>query len=123
MLTSKRVIATTTVGCLCGLICMAMACSNPDTEEPVSTMLKWSIVIGRTMMGFTIGISALRLKWWLHGIVLGIVCSIPMAIPVAEDLAIAVGTIVMGIIYGFLIELITSKFLKSPPVGLSIQND
>jgi hypothetical protein len=69
------------------------------------------------MMGFMIGISALRLTWWLHGIVIGLISSIPMAIPVLSITAIAIGTMVMGMVYGFLTELITSKLFKAKPAG------
>jgi hypothetical protein len=64
-------------------------------------------------MGFTIGISAFRMSWWLHGIILGLITSIPMAIPVMDQMGIFFGTFVMGMIYGFLTELITTKLFKS----------
>ena len=97
---------------------MTLASTNPNTTEPLSSETKWLIILSRTLMGFMIGISALRMSWWLHGIVLGIISSIPMAIPTLDRLSIAIGTVVMGIIYGFLTELITSVLFKSKPVGL-----
>jgi hypothetical protein len=57
------------------------------------------------------------MPWWLHGIVLGLVASIPMAIPVLHDPKIYIGTFVMGALYGFLTELITSLLFKAKPVG------
>jgi len=69
-------------------------------------------------MGFTIGVSALRLGWWLHGIVIGIIASIPMAFSVLDKTDILISTIIMGLIYGFLTELITSILFKAKPVGL-----
>lgn len=113
MLTTKRVLIATLCGFIFGLICMCMASSNPNATEPVTNMVKWSIILGRTLLGFTIGISALRISWWLHGIVLGAVLSIPMAIPIMDRPGIAVGTIVMGILYGFLTETITTKIFKA----------
>ncbi|MBN2007742.1 hypothetical protein JW960_00185 [candidate division KSB1 bacterium] len=118
MLTSKRVIIATICGFICGFICMTMASSNPNPTAPITTAVKLSILIGRGMMGFTIGISALRLRWWLHGIILGIICSIPMAIPVMDNMGIFIGTFVMGVIYGLLIELVTSVLFKSKSVGM-----
>jgi hypothetical protein len=117
MLTSKRVIIATICGIICGFICLGLASSNPDPTAQLTTVVKLSIVLGRTMLGFTIAISALRLSWWLHGIVLGIICSIPMAIPVLPDMNIFVGTFVMGIIYGVLIELVTSVLFKAKAIG------
>ncbi|MBD3224220.1 MAG: hypothetical protein GF313_05785 [Caldithrix sp.] len=114
----KRVLVATLCGILFGLVCMMLAASNPDPAQPVTASTKWLIVLSRTMMGFMIGISALRLSWWLHGLVLGLIASIPMAIPVFNEPSIAVGTVGMGIVYGFLTEWITTKVFKAPPVGM-----
>ena len=115
MLTTKRVVIATICGFIFGFVCLFLASFNP--EEPLPNMVKWSIVVGRTLLGFTIGISAIRLNWWLHGIVLGIIVSIPMAIPVLDRMEIAIGTVVMGIIYGFLTELITTILFKAKAAG------
>ncbi len=117
MLTPKRVVAATVLGFLFGLLCMFFATSNPDAAEPLTTAVKWNIILSRTLTGFMIGISALRLKWWLHGIVLGAIGSLPMAVATMHDSKIALGSMVLGIIYGLLIELITSLALKAKPVG------
>ena len=117
MLTSKRVIIATICGLVCGLICMALASSNPDPAVPISTGLKLSILFGRTLLGFTIGISALRMSWWLHGILLGIITSMPMAFPILDQMPIFIGTFVMGIVYGLLIELVTSVLFKAKSVS------
>lgn len=111
MLTAKRVIIASVCGFIFGLVCMYLASSNPEAPIPVS--LKLSILFGRALMGFTIGISAFRLSWWLHGIIIGLVTSIPMALPVMDRIEIFIGTFVMGMIYGFLIELITTKAFKA----------
>ncbi|MDZ7333291.1 MAG: hypothetical protein ONB31_15055 [candidate division KSB1 bacterium] len=117
MLTTKRVVIATICGFVFGIVCMLLASSNPN--EPISTVMKWTIIFSRTMLGFTIGISAIRLNWWLHGIVLGAIASLPMAIPIINRPAIAISTIVMGIIYGFLTELITSIFFKAKSAARS----
>lgn len=118
MLTTKRVIIATICGFVFGIVCMLLASSNPNAAS-LPAITKWMIIISRTMMGFMIGISAIRLNWWLHGIVLGAIASIPMAIPVLDRPTIAIGSIVMGIIYGFLTEVITSIFFKATAVGRS----
>jgi hypothetical protein len=118
MLTPKRVIIATICGVIFGFVCLGFALSNPDGSESLTCPIKWSIVIGRTLLGFMIGISALRMPWWLHGIVLGIIASIPMAIPIIDNMTIAISTVVMGMIYGFLIELVTSVLFKARPVGM-----
>jgi len=111
MLTVKRVVIATLCGLLFGIVCSSLAGSNPNEE--VSWGILMSILFGRTLMGFTIGISAFKMHWWLHGLVIGFVTSIPMAIPVLERTEIFIGTFVMGMIYGFLTELITTKLFKA----------
>ncbi|MEO0102975.1 MAG: hypothetical protein ABIK81_04670, partial [candidate division WOR-3 bacterium] len=75
-----------------------------------------SIILSRSLMGFAIGISALKILWWLHGIILGAIFSLPLAFdtllsPAAKSAFI--WTIIMGIIYGLLIELFTSIVFKA----------
>ena len=113
MLSVKRVVIATVCGVLFGLVCMGLASSNPEAAETLSATIKWNIVLSRTLMGFMIGISALRLSWWLHGLVLGFISSIPMAVAVIPQMDIFVGTFIMGMIYGFLTELITTKLFKT----------
>jgi len=122
MLTSKRVIIATLSGVVFGLVCMTLASTNPDPVEPVTSTTKWLIVLSRTMMGFMIGISALRLPWWIHGVVLGLISSIPMMLPVLDKPGIAIGTVVMGMIYGFLTELITSVLFKAKAPGIHLES-
>jgi hypothetical protein len=112
MVTTKRVLIATGCGFIFGLVCMGMASSNPDSAATLSASVKWNIVLSRTLLGFMIGISALRLNWWLHGIVLGFISSIPMAIAVMDRSEIMIGTVVMGMIYGVLTELITTVLFK-----------
>lgn len=114
MLTTKRVLIATIMGFIFGLVCMYMAGSGPD---PIDNITKIMIVFSRGLLGFTIGVSAIRLQWWLHGIVIGLIASIPMAIPVWDNPGIAFGTFLMGAIYGFLTEWITTKLFKAKSAG------
>lgn len=114
MLTTKRVLIATFMGFIFGLVCMYMASSGPD---PVNNNTKIIILFSRGLLGFTIGISAIRMQWWLHGIVIGLIASIPMAIPVWDNPGIAFGTFLMGAIYGFLTEWITTKLFKAKSAG------
>jgi hypothetical protein len=113
MVTTKRVLIATGCGFIFGLVCMGMASSNPDPAGTMTVVVKWNIVLSRTLLGFMIGISALRLNWWLHGIVLGFISSIPMSIAVLDRTDIMIGTVVMGMIYGVLTELITTILFKA----------
>ncbi|NOX86090.1 MAG: hypothetical protein GXO86_09020 [Chlorobi bacterium] len=116
----KRLIIATLSGLLFGFVCFGFACSGPNEIAP---WLGASIITGRTLLGFGIGISRFSMKnWAIHGIVMGFLFSIPMALgsmmgpenPEMSASTIAISTVVMGVIYGFLIELITSIFFKAP---------
>jgi len=116
MLSAKRVIIATICGAVFGVVCMYLASSNPNATEPLSASVKWSIFFSRTVMGFAIGISVLPLAWWLHGIVMGIIFSLPLAFGVLDRFNIFIGTIVLGIVYAVLTELITTVIFKAKAV-------
>lgn len=115
----KRLVIATLSGLLFGFVCFGFACSGSNEIIP---WLGVSIIAGRTLLGFGIGISRYPMKnWAVHGIVMGFLFSLPMAAgtmlgPDNPDMSvttIAISTIVMGVIYGFLIELITTVFFKA----------
>lgn len=113
MISKKRILIATLCGVLAGIVCWVLASS----EGPTPWYFAVATILSRTLIGFAIGISALRIKWWLHGIVMGFLFSLPMAlqgfyVPGREAFIFA-GTIVMGIIYGFFIELFTTVVFKA----------
>ena len=115
MLNTKRLLIATLFGLIFGFVCWGLA-SACGPAGP-AWFIVVSIILGRTLIGFTIGISILKIKWWLHGIIIGFLVSLPMAFPTIampeKGMSIFIGTIVMGIIYGFLIELFTTVVFKA----------
>jgi len=116
---TKRLIISTILGVVFGFVCYGLASSGGGA---LSLALALNIILGRTMIGIAIGISRFPIKHWsLHGIVMGLVFSIPMGFgamlgpdnPEFTHTMMFVSTIVMGMIYGFLIELITSVLFKA----------
>jgi len=109
-----RVLVTTILGFVFGIICWLRASSGGDMGAAAA----WSIILKRTLLGFVIGISAWKINYVLHGIILGFIVSIPMALGtlVAKDFKVFLGILIMGIIYGFLIELITQFVVKEKRV-------
>lgn len=114
----KRLVVSTLSGLLFGLVCFFMASCSGDLPLAVSLQ----IILSRTLIGFAIGISSLKLGHWaVHGIVMGLIFSLPLAFsglmasenPEFTKEMIFASTLVMGIIYGFLIELITSILFKT----------
>ncbi len=116
MISSKRVIIATLMGAVCGVICCLLASSGGELPLVMSA----SIFLSRTLIGFVIGISAMKMHWAIHGPLIGLILSIPgglaatmTANPEMSSAAMFTGTVVMGVIYGFLIELVTSVLFKA----------
>jgi hypothetical protein len=116
---TKRLIISTLLGVVFGFVCYGFA-SSGQNEIPI--ILALNIILGRTLIGVAIGISRFPcIHWSLHGIIMGLVFSLPtgfgaMLGPENTEFShsmMMISTIVMGMIYGFLIELITSVLLKA----------
>ena len=80
------------------------------------------IIASRTLIGFAIGISSLALGHWvIHGLVMGMLFSLPLAFsglmapetPEFSKTAMWVWTVILGMVYGLLIEVITSVLFKA----------
>jgi hypothetical protein len=112
MVNTKRIIIATIFGVIFGIVCWWLASSS----APTVWFMALSIILSRTLIGFVIGISVLKMEWWLHGIIIGALFSLPMALNTlfipGNAVYIFLATIVMGIIYGFLIELFTTVVFK-----------
>lgn len=116
---AKRIIIATLSGVLFGFVCFAFASSGP---EKLALPIVLQIIASRTLIGFAIGISCISLRHWIiHGLVLGIIFSLPLAFsglmaPESPDFSktsMFIWTIVLGMVYGLLIEVITSLLFKA----------
>jgi hypothetical protein len=113
MLNTRRLLIATLFGVISGFVCWGFASSG----GPTPWYFIIATILGRTLIGFTIGISILKISWWLHGMIIGALVSLPMAfngfyVP-GKELFIFFSFFIMGIIYGFLIELFTSVVFKA----------
>ncbi len=106
-----RLLLTTALGFVFGVVCWLLASSG---QPSMPAGMAWSIIFSRVLIGFVIGISAWKINYMLHGIILGFIVSIPMALGSLsfQGIKIFLGTLIMGIIYGFLIELIVHLIIK-----------
>lgn len=116
---TKRLIISTLLGVVFGFVCYGFASSG---QNEISTILALNIILGRTLIGVAIGISRFTLKHWsLHGLIMGLVFSLPAGFgamlgpenPEFSYTMLMTSTIILGMIYGFLIELITSVVFKA----------
>jgi hypothetical protein len=116
---TKRLIVATLSGLMFGFICLGLASSGP-VSPPWPAEIQ--IVVSRTLIGVAIGISSIALGHWsIHGLVMGMLFSLPLAFgglmapdnPAFTKSAMFIWTVVLGMIYGLLIELITTVFFKA----------
>lgn len=104
---------------LFGFICFGLASSGSgELAWPIAVQ----IIVSRTLIGFAIGISCLSIRHWsIHGLIMGMIFSLPLAFsglmaPESPDFSKAnmfIWTIVLGMVYGLLIEVITSLLFKA----------
>lgn len=115
----KRITVATISGVIFGLVCLGIASSSSGS---VSWPIAAQIIASRTLIGFAIGISSLSLgNWAVHGLFMGMLFSLPLAFsglmapenPEFSKIAMWVSTVILGMIYGLLIEVITSALFKA----------
>jgi len=119
MVSAKRIIIATLSGLLFGFVCFGLASSGDyELAWPIAAQ----IIASRTLMGFAIGISCWRMGHWaINGIVMGFLFSLPMAFsglmagehPDFTPTMMFISTVGIGMIYGLLIEVITSAIFKA----------
>jgi hypothetical protein len=116
---TKRILIATLSGVLFGFVCFGLASTGP---EKLALPIILQIIASRTLIGFAIGISGISLRHWIiHGLVIGLIFSLPLAFsglmapesPEYSKISIFISTIVFGMIYGFLVEMITSLLFKT----------
>lgn len=116
---NKRVLIATALGLVFGVLNWLLAAFAAPKSLPRSGIA--TIILGRAVLGFVIGNSAWRMSWWLHGLLLGFIVSLPAAFAVrllspqfgmSPDVA-PVLVLVLGVVIGFLIELLTSVVFRA----------
>ena len=113
MIYEKRVVSTTIWGIIFGFISWGLI----GISGKVSLFGAIAIILWWSLLGFTVGISAWKIKWWLHGILLGLFFSIPAGFfCLWSKLDVGMGfvlPIILGIVFGLLIELLTTVVFKA----------
>ena len=119
MFNFKRLTIAALSGLLFGFVCFSFASSGPN---PLPFPVALQIILSRTLIGFGIGISSFtKVHWAIHGLLFGLIFSLPLAFsgmmaPESPDYNPAVmftWTLILGMIYGLLIEVITSVAFKA----------
>lgn len=113
MANKKRVGVATLWGLIFGVVSWLL-CALSHGPLPWSGTV--SIITMTGLMGFGIGISGWQISWWLHGLIMGLIYRIPASffvIWVGQEALDVAWTIITGLAFGFLIELITSFAFKA----------
>jgi len=112
-MSAKRVIIATIFGFITGFLCYLGGKYLLKVE--MSTSHLFMILLHRGLLGFVIGISALRIHWALHGILLGLIVGLP-SLPGIISGEGGIAYFVMGLVWGLIIELFTSIVFKAKAV-------
>jgi hypothetical protein len=116
---TKRLVIATLSGVLFGFVCLGLAASAPG---PLAWPAAIQIVVSRTLIGFAIGMSAFSFgPWAVNGLIMGLIFSLPLAFsglmapesPEYSQVNMFVFTLLLGMLYGLLTELITSGLFKA----------
>ncbi|HEX6906619.1 MAG TPA: hypothetical protein VF154_08445 [Terriglobales bacterium] len=110
----KRIGIATACGVAAGLLCVSGGAILGLKVTPV--FFGWAM-LNRTLLGFVIGISALRLHWALHGPVMGLVVGslFSYSLWMLGDPAWIVPAVLAGsMIFGIGIEFFTTVVFKQP---------
>lgn len=110
----KRVAIATVFGIVAGLLCTVGVMNMGVKLTHVSFI--W-ILLNRTMLGFVIGISGLRLHWALHGLLLGAIVGLLFSYywwMSGSGTVLILSTFLASIVFGLLIELFTTVVFKQP---------
>jgi len=112
----KRITIATLFGVVAGALCATISFSAGILTF-TAVNLVW-ILLNRTVMGFAIGISGLKLHWAWHGILMGVVVgSIFSYFLYMQGMKMAVFTPIGNAIFGLMIEFFTTVEFKAPALA------
>ena len=113
----KRIAIATLFGLAAGVVCAA-AGSSLHMFQLTAVSLVW-VLLNRTVMGFVIGATNLKLHWAWNGIILGLVVGSIFSyyLFMTMGLKMLLLTPIGNAVYGLLIEFFTTKVFKQPAIS------
>lgn len=115
----KRIVTATVLGIIAGLLCIAGGTALGVSITPARFF--W-VVLNRALLGFVIGISALRLAWAWHGALMGVLVGSLFSYTAfmldSPGLVIA-ATLAASMIFGVGIEFFTTVVFQHPQPQMS----
>ena len=119
MAKTKRILVALVFGLFAGLFCYLGALWMGLIQNYEALRIT-NIFVNRALIGFVIGISALRMKWYSHGLLMGQVVGLPFLIfdmIAGYEPMIWFGVIIANGIFGVMIEFFTTKVFNLPAGG------
>ena len=112
MVKSSRIITTTLLGLVFGIICMLLCryVGVPIAFWPLGI----SFMVTHTVMGFAIGTSGFKMNWAAHGTLWGALFGVFLALIVVGVVPFPSINFGASVIWGFLIELLATKAFNQP---------
>jgi hypothetical protein len=110
----KRIVIASLFGVVAGVICYV---GTLILNIEVDVLRFLFIIVNRTLIGFVIGISALRMKWFVHGLVIGEIIGLPFFlydIIMGVELLVILGIPIINALFGIMIEFFTTVIFKAP---------
>ncbi len=110
----KRIMIATLFGVVAGIICYL---GTIILNIQVDILRFLFIIVNRTLIGFVIGISALRMKWFIHGLLLGEIIGLPFFlydIIMGVELLVILGIPIINALFGLMIEFFITVIFKAP---------
>jgi hypothetical protein len=108
----SRLVTTTILGAIFGVICMLVC--RYGSSDIAFWPLGVSFLLHHTVMGFAIGASSLKMNWAIHGVLWGALFGLFLAIGRVGGTLEPWIAFVMPVVWGFLIETLTTKAFKQP---------
>ena len=108
----KRLFICLIGGVICSIICATgMKLTNASATIPI---ILASGIGNRILIGFVIGISGWKINYLLHGAFLGLIVTLSTSIGLlTQDLIAFTIYTCVGIIYGIVIEIFSTKIFKA----------
>ena len=114
MISAKRIVIATFSGMLAGVFCVSGGMLIFGMAfTPLGLLF---VMSSRTLIGFVIGISALRLPWAVHGALIGLIVGFPFPVYdliTGQGPEISSAAFIMSPMFGVMIEFFTTVVFKA----------
>lgn len=113
MFNSKRMLVAVAFSLVMGLVCYMGGRVIFDIAFTTPEII--NIFVNRMLIGFVIGVSVLRMDWYVHGMLMGFIVGLPYLMYdyiTGKGPLVVISVAVLNPLYGLAIEYLTSKLCK-----------